>query len=328
MSCFKDEFKRDNRLCGWRGLKMNIISKLILITSLILLIFSFGVQAQPHFTLIYVVQNGDTIYDIAQDYNTTVKDILDNNHIENSSKINVGDELVIQTEKPVEDNEEKLDYSLTTPQNSNNRDYKLEVGKNYSVRYNPEQPLPEVNIPPGKIIQYYVDSGDTLYDLAQSFNTTPGVIMALNNMENSILRKGEKIKLPINNLSKRQVLAKTVNQSDIEIMARTIHGEARGEPYMGQVAVGAVIINRVLSNQFPNNIKDVVYQTNQFTAVADGQINYKPNIMAYRAAKEALDGVDPTMGSLYYYNPETAENKEWFSTRKFVVSIGAHIFAK
>lgn len=307
---------------------MNIKSKIILISILIILIFTIGVNAQPQFTLIYVVQNGDTIYDIAQDYNTSVEDILENNHIENSSKINIGDELVIQTKKPKKDNKLQMDYSLTMSQNNNNRNFNLDVGKKYSVRYNPEQPLPEVNIPPGKIIQYYVDSGDTLYDLAQSFNTTPGVIMALNNMENSIIRNGEKIRLPINNLSKRQVLAKTVNQSDIEIMARTIHGEARGEPYMGQVAVGAVIINRVLSNQFPDNIKDVVYQTKQFTAVADGQINYTPNNTAYRAAKEALDGVDPTMGSLYYYNPKTAENKQWFSTRKFVVSIGAHVFAK
>ena len=306
---------------------MNFKSKIILITIILLLIVNFGVQAQPQFTLIYVVQNGDTIYDIAQDYNTTVENILENNHIENSSKINIGDELVIQTKKQIDDKKLKMNYSLTMTQNSN-RNFELDVGKNYSVRYNPEQPLPEVNIPPGKIIQYYVDSGDTLYDLAQSFNTTPGVIMALNNMENSIIRKGEKIKLPINNLSKRQVLAKTVNQSAIEIMARTIHGEARGEPYMGQVAVGAVIINRVLSNQFPDNVRDVVYQTNQFTAVADGQINYTPNSTAYRAANEALEGVDPTMGSLYYYNPKTAENTKWFSTRKFVVSIGAHVFAK
>lgn len=306
---------------------MNIKSKLIIISILFIIVFTSGVSAQPKFTLIYVVQNGDTIYDIAKDYNTTVEDILENNHIENSSKIDIGDELVIQTKKPKEDNELQMDYSLTMTQ-KNNRNFKLDVGKKYSVRYNPEQPLPDVNIPPSKVIKYYVDSGDTLYDLAESFNTTPGVIMALNNMENSIIRNGEKIKLPINNLSKRQVLAKTVNQSDIEIMARTIHGEARGEPYIGQVAVGSVIINRVLSNQFPNNIKDVIYQNNQFTAVADGQINYAPNNTAYRAAKEALHGVDPTMGSLYYYNPKTAENKKWFSTRKVIVSIGAHVFAK
>ncbi|MDZ7672300.1 MAG: cell wall hydrolase [Halanaerobiales bacterium] len=300
------------------------ISILIMI---ILLLFTISGLAQPRFTLIYVVQNGDTIYDIANEYNTTVSNILHNNNIDNASKINIGDELVIQKERKTQENKPKLDYKLSL--SSRNEDnYQLDVGRNYSVRYNPEQPLPEVNIPPDKIIKYYVDSGDTLYDLAESFNTSVGVIMALNNMDHSIIRSGEKINIPINNLTKRQVLAITVSQSDIEILARTIHGEARGEPYMGQVAVGAVIINRVLSHEFPDNIKDVVYQRSQFTAVADGQINYPPNNTAYRAAKEALGGVDPTMGSLYYYNPKTAENKSWFQTRKFVVSIGEHVFAK
>jgi N-acetylmuramoyl-L-alanine amidase len=300
------------------------ISILIII---ILLLFTISGLAQPRFTLIYVVQNGDTIYDIANEYDTTVSNILHNNNIDNASKINIGDELVIQKERKAQENKPKLDYKLSLS-SSNEDNYQLDVGRNYSVRYNPDQPLPEVNIPPDKIIKYYVDSGDTLYDLAQSFNTSVGVIMALNNMGHSIIRSGEKINIPINNLTKRQVLAITVSQSDIEILARTIHGEARGEPYIGQVAVGAVIINRVLSHEFPDNIKDVVYQRRQFTAVADGQINYTPNNTAYRAAKEALGGVDPTMGSMYYYNPKTAENKSWFQTRKFVVSIGEHVFAK
>jgi len=301
--------------------------KIPLLIVILLLIFTFNGLAQPRFTLIYVVQNGDTIYDIANEYNTNVNNILQNNNIDNASKINIGDELVIKKDNKSEDNKPKLNYNISLNNNSNNN-FQLDVGRNYSVRYNPEQPLPEVNIPPDKIIKYYVDSGDTLYDLAESFNTSVGVIMALNNMNHSIIRQGEKINIPINNLTKRQVLAKTVSKSDIEIMARTIHGEARGEPYMGQVAVGAVIINRVLNHEFPNNIRDVVYQRRQFTAVADGQINYTPNNTAYRAAKEALNGIDPTMGSLYYYNPKTAENKSWFQTRKFVVSIGEHVFAK
>ncbi len=328
MSGNKDAIKTDNRLCSWRGLIMKNQYKILIITLLFILIFTTMISAQPRFTLIYVVQKGDTIYDIAQEYNTTVDHILEYNHIDNASKINIGDELVIKREEEKNNKELNLNYNLS-PHSDQNNNFSLDVGRNYSVRYNPEQPLPDVdNIPPDKIIQYYVDSGDTLYDLAQSFNTSVGVIMALNNMENSIIRQGQKLKLPIFNLSKRQVLAKTVNQSDIEIMARTIHGEARGEPYMGQVAVGAVIINRVLSNEFPDTIKGVVYQKNQFSAVSDGQIHYTPNNTAYRAAKEALSGVDPTLGSLYYYNPKTATNKSFFNTRKFVVSIGAHVFAK
>jgi N-acetylmuramoyl-L-alanine amidase len=292
-----------------------------------MILFTSIIYAQPSFTLIYVVQNGDTIYDIARDYNTTVDHILEYNHIDDASKINIGDELVIKKEKQDDKEEFNLNSKISLD-NESNEQFKLDVGHNYSVRYNPEQPLPDVNIPPDKIIKYYVGSGDTLYDLAQSFNTSVGVIMALNKMENSIIRKGEKLKLPIINLSKRQVLARTLSQSDIELMARTIHGEARGEPYMGQVAVGAVIINRVISDEFPDTVKGVIYQKNQFTAVSDGQIHYTPNNTAFRAAREALNGIDPTLGSLYYYNPKTAENKSWFNTRKFVVSIGAHVFAK
>jgi len=327
MSCFKNEFKRGNRLCGWRGINMEKHFKVYVTTILLIIIFSSAVFAQPEFTLIYVVQNGDTISDIATDYNKTVKEILTNNHIEDAAKINIGDELVIKKDNNEKSADLNMDYRFSFEQN-NQEDFQLDVGKNYSVRYNPEQPLPEVNIPPDKIITYYVDSGDTLYDLANSFNTSVGVIMALNKMGNSIIRKGEKLQLPIFNLSKKQVLAKTISDSDIELMARTIHGEARGEPYMGQVAVGAVIINRVLSNQFPDTIKGVIYQQNQFTAVADGQIHYSPNSTAYRAARDSLSGTDPTLGSLYYYNPDTAKNKSFFASRKFVVSIGQHIFAK
>ena len=303
--------------------------KILILTLILILAFTFMVSAQPRFTLIYVVQNGDTIYEIAQDYHTTVDQILEYNHIDNASKINIGDELIIKKETETKDRQKlNLNTSLA-PRSNRENNFQLDVGRNYSVRYNPEQPLPDVdNIPSDKIIQYYVGSGDTLYDLAQSFNTSVGVIMALNDMENSIIRQGQKLRLPILNLSKRQVLAKTVNQSGIELMARTIHGEARGEPYVGQVAVGAVIINRVLSHEFPDNVRGVIYQKNQFTAVADGQIHLTPNSTAYRAAREALNGVDPTLGSLYYYNPKTAENKSFFNTRTFVVSIGAHVFAK
>ncbi|MCF8008731.1 MAG: cell wall hydrolase [Halanaerobiales bacterium] len=302
---------------------------IILIFFMIILLFNNTGYTQPRFRLIYVVQKGDTIYDLANDYKMTVSHILVNNHIEDASKIDIGDELVIKKEKEdINTKSKELDYSLNLNKESDN-DFRLDVGRNYSIRYNPDQPLPNINnIPPGKIIKYYVNSGDTLYDLALSFNTSVGVIMALNDMENSIIRKGETLKLPIFNLTKRQVLAKTVNQSDIELMARTIYGEARGEPYMGQVAVGAVIINRILNNDFPDTIKGVIYQNNQFTAVSNGQINYTPNSTAYKAAREALNGIDPTMGSLYYYNPKTAKNKSWFDSRKFIVSIGQHVFAK
>ena len=121
-------------------------------------------------------------------------------------------------------------------------------------------------------------------------------------------------------------MAKTITDEEFELLARVIHGEARGEPFIGQVAVGAVVINRVLDPYFPNTIREVIYQSNQFSCVNDGQINLKPNSSAYKAAREALNGTDPTMGSLYFYNPRTAKFQWWFETRRKTVTIGNHVF--
>ena len=115
-------------------------------------------------------------------------------------------------------------------------------------------------------------------------------------------------------------------QSDVELLARLIHGEARGEPYVGMVAVGAVVLNRVKSSSFPNTIAGVVYQSGAFDAVKDGQINLTPNEQSRRAARDALNGWDPTGGCLYYYNPSTATSS-WIWSRQVRLTIGDHSFA-
>ena len=114
--------------------------------------------------------------------------------------------------------------------------------------------------------------------------------------------------------------------SDTYLLARCIYGEARGESYTGQVAVGAVVLNRVKSAEFPNTIAGVIYQKHAFTAVSDGQINLTPDQTAINAAKDALGGWDPTYGCLYYYNPATATS-QWIFSRETVVTIGKHVFA-
>ncbi len=113
---------------------------------------------------------------------------------------------------------------------------------------------------------------------------------------------------------------------DIYLLAKTIHAEARGEPYIGQVAVGAVVLNRVKSSSFPNTISGVVYQPWAFTAVHDGQINLEPNDSAMRAAKDAMNGWDPTNGCIYYFNPATATSS-WIWSREVKLTIGKHKFA-
>ena len=115
------------------------------------------------------------------------------------------------------------------------------------------------------------------------------------------------------------------NQADVTLLARTIHGEARGEPYRGKVAVAAVILNRVKHAEFPNSVSGVVYQMGAFDAVADGQINLTPDSDAYRAAKDALNGWDPSGGAIYYYNPKTAVSK-WIRSRPIITTIGRHVF--
>ena len=133
-----------------------------------------------------------------------------------------------------------------------------------------------------------------------------------------------------NDISKQNIsYAATSNTSDIQLMARAINGEARGEPYEGQVAVGAVILNRVKSSQFPNTIAGVIYQSGAFTAVSDGQINVpiEEGSTVYKAAKDAMNGWDPTGGCIYYFNPNTATNK-WIWSRPQVKTIGKHIFCK
>ncbi|WP_410511322.1 spore cortex-lytic enzyme [Paenibacillus sp. BR2-3] len=118
----------------------------------------------------------------------------------------------------------------------------------------------------------------------------------------------------------------SLNIYEMDIMAKIIYSEARGEPYTGQVAVGAVVMNRIQSNQFPNNIKDVVFQPGAFTAVDDGQFWLIPNRTAYLAALDAVRGWDPTNHSLYYFNPDTATSS-WIWTRSQNLKIGKHIFA-
>ncbi|WP_243109418.1 spore cortex-lytic enzyme [Anaerophilus nitritogenes] len=114
--------------------------------------------------------------------------------------------------------------------------------------------------------------------------------------------------------------------NDVQLLAMAIHGEARGEPYVGQVAVASVILNRVKNPSFPNSIAGVIFQPRAFTAVDDGQIYLNPNEQSYKAARDALNGWDPTGGAIYYWNPAKATSK-WIWTREVTLKIGKHWFA-
>lgn len=122
------------------------------------------------------------------------------------------------------------------------------------------------------------------------------------------------------------VSASSQANSDLYLLAKLIYSEARGEPYVGQVAVGAVVLNRVANPGFPNTLEGVIYQPWAFTALHDGQFSLEPNSTAYQAAQDALNGWDPSYGSIYYYNPRTATSS-WIFSRTTVVTIGNHVFA-
>jgi spore cortex-lytic enzyme len=115
--------------------------------------------------------------------------------------------------------------------------------------------------------------------------------------------------------------------NDTYLLARCVYAEARGEPYTGMVAVAAVVLNRVKHPDFPNSIAGVIYQPWAFTCVNDGQINLSPNSTALKAARDALNGWDPTNGCIYYYNPSTTTNS-WIWSRPILLVIGKHNFAK
>lgn len=119
----------------------------------------------------------------------------------------------------------------------------------------------------------------------------------------------------------------TSSGSDYYLLARIISAEARGETYVGQVAVGAVVLNRVQHPSFPNSVSGVVYQAGAFTAVRDSNFNQPISDSAYRAATEAMNGWDPSGGALYYYNPAKT-NDRWIRTREVITTIGRHVFAK
>lgn len=151
---------------------------------------------------------------------------------------------------------------------------------------------------------------------------------------NAIKKFQQKNGLAVDGVAGKQTLAamgitsgSLQSNNNLNLLARAINGEARGEPYEGQVAVGAVILNRVDHSSFPNTIAGVIYQSGAFDSVYDGQINLEPTTTAIKAARDALNGWDPSGGCIYFYNPATSTSK-WIWSRPIVKTIGKHNFAK
>jgi LysM repeat protein len=194
-------------------------------------------------------------------------------------------------------------------------------------------------------VEIVVQHGETLWDLAISHHTTVEEIVKLNRVKNpNNIGEGESLLVPIvqqkstiltvtktasrgeDSQALSRSLGHLISKADVEILSRVIHGEARGENFEGQVAVGAVVLNRLKDPRFPKTIRDVVYQEGAFTAVDDKQIQLDPNDQSYKAAEAALAGQDPTNGALFYFNPSIATDN-WIKSRAVIKRIGNHTFS-
>lgn len=251
---------------------------------------------------IYLVQPGDTLWSIARQYGIPVSSLMAVNQLQ-SSLIFEGQALAIPDGNPEEAN------GAIDPANS-------QAGA------------------------YVVRAGDTLWGIAQRFGISLNQLIEINGLHGDLIRPGLRLILPQGAAQTTTALqpaalgsrsqARSYSQEDLLWLARAISAEARGEPFLGQVAVGAVILNRVESPKFPNTIKGVIFESfggvHQFSCVADGSIYREPSESAIQAAKEALRGVDPTDGSLYFYNPELTSSSNWIRTRPVVRTIANHVF--
>lgn len=186
------------------------------------------------------------------------------------------------------------------------------------------------------VTQYKVMSGDTLWQIARKFNTTIYFLQKMNELSSSNIYVGQFLYVPDNSQGSSNHPTSgsnsSYNQADVYWLSRIISAEARGESQLGQIAVGAVILNRVESSLYPNTVKEVVFQYTggipQFSPVADGSIYSEPTASAVKAAYSALAGNDPTYGAIYFYNPQLTSYHNWVRTRPVTVVIGNHVFAK
>ncbi|MCF8010036.1 MAG: cell wall hydrolase [Clostridiales bacterium] len=176
-------------------------------------------------------------------------------------------------------------------------------------------------------LQYTIKHGNTLSGIAAKFNISLSQLIKRNKLNSTIIYPGQVLIIP--NQLKLSSRSK-ISREDLSLLSKAIYAESRGESFKGQVAVGAVILNRVQDKHFPSTITKVIMQRNkhiaQFTPVSNGTINLNPNKTAIKAAISALNGKDPTNGALFFYNPKISTD-QWITTLPVITRIGNHVFA-
>lgn len=255
-----------------------------------------------------IIQEGDTLWSLADKYEMSLEQLTQINQIRYPDHIRVGQKLMIQAQK----------------QNTDQPQSHSQLPKDNPQKDNPEKQIPEEV----KMFEFHMEEASHL-SRGQQVPEHPLQEQVLNEQvlkeQTSKVQESKKI-IETAQAPKKETYIVEVAQSEIDLLARVIYAEARGEDFEGQVAVGAVVLNRLKSSGFPNTIHDVVYQRGAFTAVIDKQIHLTPNEEAYKAAEAALRGEDPTGGALFYFNPKTATD-QWIKSRAVIKTIGNHTFS-
>lgn len=307
-------------------------SRTLLIT-LVLTLFTFLGAALASVT--YTVKPGDSLYSIGQKFGVSAADIQKANKL-NSAVIYPGQQLQIPTGNTTYTVQpgDSL-YLIAKRFGVSVESIKKANGLTGSeIRAGQRLVIPIGTAPASGGTTYVVRPGDTLYLIGQKFGVPYREIMRANGLTTTTLKAGQTLYIPSGSGTTGSVSRsgssrpqEGISTKDLNLLARLVYGEARGEPYKGQVAVAAVVLNRVESDLFPNTIAGVIFQPGAFDAVRDGQFYLEPDKVAYQAALDAVNGWDPSGGALYYWNPATATNR-WIWSRPITTQIGNHVFAK
>lgn len=290
---------------------------------------------KPDVPLVYFVRSGDNLWVIANRFNTTVDQLMNNNQL-SGNPLYVGQMLFI-TE--VVSNFDSVKYTIQPGDSLSSISELFNVQAKTIKEYND---LNSDNLVVGDkliihltdysnknynmVLSYDVEPDDNIRLISNKFNLSKWEIKNYNNFIHDIFSYGDKLEIPFYVEDKFLRNSQIISDEEMELLARAVYSEARGEPFEGQVAVAAVVLNRVKSHYFPDDLEDVIFEPWQFTAVHDGQFWLEPNQVAYLAAEAALEGWDPSNGALYYYNPKTATD-DWVFYRDVIVKIGDHYFA-
>jgi len=258
-----------------------------------------------------VIQKGDTLWSLAQKYQLSLEQLTQINHIAYPDHIRAGQKLWIVTPDLSQEHVQQEIQTLIQPQ--------VSIRARSQIQTQAQAQAVQVqNMEKVKTVEIIMGQGEEQEIVVQTEAQETRVSQPSVAQETApVASRGQQVQATVKDQA---------TKADLDLLARVIYAEARGEDFEGQVAVGAVVLNRLKDSSFPKTIRDVVYQTGAFTAVSDKQIHLTPDEEAYRAAETALTGQDPTGGALYYFNPKTATDR-WIKSRSVIKQIGNHTFS-